>query len=92
MIKLNDVFSFEQDKAIGNHQWMLYEMVDGEDKKGNAILVKRITYHANIGQVASTINDRLAGQCTSMVQLIGLFENANKDLELHLKGVLHGAK
>ena len=92
MIKLNDVFSFEQDPVISHHQWILYEVMYGEDKDGNYKPNTRNTYHANIGQVASTISDRLAGQCTSMESLIGLLESANTNLELYLKGAVHGAK
>jgi len=82
MIKLNERFSFEQDK----YQWLLHEVFDGKDRDGNYKARTGTTYHPNLKQVAAKIIDRTSGDCNSMEELIAGFDNAVLSMTAELEG------
>ena len=56
MIKISDKFSVSSDK----YNWILHENYQGQDKGGNSKVQTRISYHANIDQVAKAIVEQTA--------------------------------
>ena len=72
MIELNERFTLKRDRLC----WILLDTTMGKDKAGNPKEHIRQTYHPNFNQIASTIMDRMAGDCESVKDLRVLFNTA----------------
>lgn len=64
------------------YQWVLHEHYEGMDKHGNPKPQVHETYHARLEQICRVVIDRMAGECQSMEELLGLLKSAETTLAM----------
>lgn len=66
MFKYDDRFSIDSDK----YQWLLHDYTKGQNRKGEPTVNDRLSFHANLKQVADTIVDRSAKPCLDLLEIV----------------------
>lgn len=75
MIKFCEgIFTAQRDK----HQWVVIELYDGKDKKGNPKQHSKESYHATLKQVCAYVVDVTAGHAQGAEEMLVMLENAEK--------------
>ena len=83
IIKVNERFSIARDPRC----WHLNDHYVGVDKDGKTKIHKRVSYHANLGQVSRAVIDRSAGECKSLAEIIVLLKDADNIVTRRLVGL-----
>lgn len=87
MIKVNDRFSFERDK----YQWLLHESYMGKpNKKGDANIQTKTSYHGSLRQICEQIIDRQQGsdEFQSLNELLIFTESTIDSMMDHAEHIL----
>lgn len=83
MIKVNDEFSFEQDKYC----WKLVQRIRTTDKKNKnkETITERTTYPGSLEQVLVAILERSQSDATDVLQLISELQRTKLDIKKVIK-------